>query len=62
MDDIINKLNLLDYSGFCKISGHKPMHKLYFALEDKAPDHAQFYLFLEICYWLMNLSKLDKNK
>lgn len=62
MDDIINKLNLLDYFGFCKVSGNKPIHRLYFALEDPSPNKAQFYLFLEICYWLMNLSKLEKNK
>lgn len=62
MDDIVNKLNLLDYLGFCKLSGHKPINKFYFAIEDKSPDNAQFYLFLEMCYWLMNLSKPDRSR
>ena len=64
MDDIHIKLNLLNYtSEFCKIAEKKPIHKFYFALADPASkDNDQLYYFLELCYWIMGLSKLDKKK
>ena len=62
MEDIASKLQLVDYGGFCRLTDHRPIHKLYFALEDKAVDHAQLYYFLEICYWLMALPKLDRSR
>lgn len=36
MDDISIKLALLNYeTSFCKVAERKPIHKVYFALEDK---------------------------
>jgi hypothetical protein len=35
MDDISIKLSILNYEiFFCKVADRKPMHKLYFAVED----------------------------
>jgi NIMA (never in mitosis gene a)-related kinase len=65
MDDISIKLGLLNYeTAFCKVAERKPMHKLYFALEDREQkeEHAQLYYFLELGYWVMGLSKPEKKK
>jgi hypothetical protein len=34
MEDIITKLNLIDYTIFCKVTEHKPINKFYFAMQD----------------------------
>ena len=59
MDDIHIKLNLLNYaSDFCKVAERKPIHKFYFALPDpSSKNNDQLYYFLELCYWIMALSK-----
>jgi NIMA (never in mitosis gene a)-related kinase len=65
MDDISIKLGLLNYeTNFCKAAERKPLHKLYFALEDSANQepNAQLYYFLELAYWVMGLSKPDRKK
>jgi hypothetical protein len=36
MEDIITKLNLIDYTVFCKVTEHKPINKFYFAMQDTA--------------------------
>ena len=43
MDDICNKLNLVDYLLFCKLAEHRPINKLYFAVDHKAPNNAQLF-------------------
>ena len=64
MDDIHIKLNLLNYStDFCKVTERSPIHKFYFALEDtSSKNNEQLYYFLELCYWIIGLSKPDKKK
>jgi len=65
MDDIIEKLRLLDYDQkFCKTRGHKPISRTFFAireLEDEDPELKIGY-FVEICYWLLSLSFEDSYK
>ena len=55
MDDIAEKLTLLDYQNkFCKTRGRKPIHRLYFAISQPSePSAEKFYYFLDLCYWLM---------
>lgn len=64
MDDIYIKLHLLDYANnFCKAAERKPINKFYFALEDgNSKDNDQLYYFLELCYWVMALSKPGQKK
>lgn len=64
MDDIHIKLGLLNYETmFCKFAERKPLHKLYFALEDNSGEaNNQLYYFLELSYWIIALSKPDKKK
>ena len=62
MDDIHIKLNLLNYTtDFCKAAERKPIHKFYFAIEEGKRED-QLYYFIELCYWIMALSKPQKNK
>lgn len=58
MDDIIEKLHLLDYlSKFCKERKRKPISRTYFALrQDNEPTNEKVRNFVEISYWLMSLS------
>jgi hypothetical protein len=58
MDDIIEKLHLLDYiKKFCLTRGHKPMSRVYFALnqDPQEPTELKARYFVELCYWLMSL-------
>lgn len=57
MDDIIEKLNLLDYlKNFCKPKKIKPLSRTYFAIKaDNEPTELKVKNMVELCYWLMNL-------
>lgn len=57
MDDIIEKLNLLDYlKNFCKKKKKKPFSRTYFAMKsDFENTDEKVRNMVEICYWLMNL-------
>lgn len=58
MDDIIEKLHLLDYlTKFCETRGHKPMSRYYFAVDEdlSEPREIKVKYFVELCYWLMSL-------
>jgi hypothetical protein len=60
MDDISIKLALLNYeTNFCKVAERKPIHKLYFAIQDTntKEENGQLNYFLELAYWVMALSK-----
>lgn len=58
MDDIIEKLHLLDYmKKFCIKNNKKPISRTYFAIvSDLEPGVEKVRNFVEICYWLMSLS------
>lgn len=58
MDDIIEKLHLLDYlSKFCKERKRKPISRTYFAIrQDNEKTDEKVRNFVEIAYWLMSLS------
>jgi NIMA (never in mitosis gene a)-related kinase len=57
MDDIIEKLRLLNYeSEFCKRFNRKPISRIFFSHEED-PEHVKFSYFYEIAYWLMSFSK-----
>jgi len=58
MDDIIEKLHLLDYvSNFCKKRNMKPISRTYFAIKsDNEPTDKKVKDFVEISYWLMSLA------
>ncbi|CDW85386.1 -related protein kinase 6 [Stylonychia lemnae] len=57
MDDIIEKLHLLDYSTkFCAEKQRKPISRTYFAIkQDSEPTDLKVRNFVEISYWLMSL-------
>ena len=57
MDDIIEKLNLLDYlKNFCKKKKKKPFSRTYFAIKsDSEKTEEKVRNMVEVCYWLMNL-------
>eukprot|EP00347_Sterkiella_histriomuscorum_P020114 403339050 len=57
MDDIIEKLHLLDYqSKFCKEKQRKPISRTYFAIKTETePSDDKVRNFVEISYWLMSL-------
>ena len=62
MDDIIEKLQLLDYvPRFCKTRGHLPVSRTYFAIkqEDSEPTETKVQYMIELCYWLMSLGFED---
>lgn len=66
MDDIIEKLNLLDYSSkFCKIKQQRPISRTFFAiLEQEEPHQAKEIqqkvgYMIELCYWLLSLGFED---
>lgn len=57
MDDIIEKLRLLNYEvEFCKRFNRPPLSRIYFSHEED-PLHAKFAYFYELSYWLMSFSK-----
>ena len=57
MDDIIEKLNLLDYlTNYCKKKKVKPISRTYFAVKSESePTEEKVRNMVEISYWLMNL-------
>ena len=65
MDDIIEKLQLLEYVQlFCYSRGHKPVSRTYFAVgQDKSePNELKVKYFIELCYWLMSLGWVDSQR
>ena len=58
MDDIIEKLHLLDYLKiFCNKAQKKPLSRTYFAVKsEQEPAEEKVRYFVEISYWLMSLS------
>lgn len=60
MDDIIEKLSLLDYeTSFCKVYRHRRISRIYFAHPPHMGEDAVTrvnHLF-DMCYWLMNMNK-----
>ena len=60
MDDIIEKLSLLDYeNSFCKGYKKKRISRIYFAHEPHMGEDTNQrinYLY-DMCYWLMNMNK-----
>ncbi len=63
MDDITEKLSLLDYeNAFCKGWKQKKISRIYFAHERTGEDQLlRANYFYDIVYWLMSLNK-DKDK
>jgi len=59
MDDIIEKLSLLDYeTQFCKGWKQKKISRIHFAHAETGEDNlTRVRYFYEICYWLMSLNK-----
>ena len=60
MDDIIEKLSLLDYeNAFCRGWKHKRISRVYFAhppLTDE-DELARLHMLYDMSYWLMSLNK-----
>lgn len=59
MDDIIEKLHLLDYhSKFCPQYRRKPLSRTYFAIPSQTsePPEEKYRCFIELSYWLMSLA------
>ena len=60
MDDIIEKLSLLDYeTSFCRVWRHKRISRIYFAHPPHFGEDAnqRVNMFFDMCYWLMNMNK-----
>ena len=57
MDDIIEKLHLLDYQKrFCQVQRKPPLSRTYFAIKtDIEPTDRKVQYFVELSYWLMDL-------
>ena len=65
MDDIIEKLQLLEYSfGFCKTRSRPPISRTYFAVkqEDVEKSDIKVEYMVELCYWLMSLGFADSQR
>lgn len=61
MDDVIEKLHLLDYENkFCKPYRKNPINRVYFLYPDNQA--SQLSYFYELTYWLMNIGKYDNKK
>lgn len=63
MDDIIEKLHLLDYiKKFCPKYNRKPISRTYFAIKSSSePTDIKVRYFVEISYWLMSLALENDN-
>jgi len=64
MDDIIEKLSLLDYeNSFCKGWKHKRISRIYFAHKPhNGEDETQrVHMLYDMVYWLMSMNK-EKSK
>lgn len=61
MDDILEKLHLLDYqSKFCPRYSKKAISRTYFAISTpNEPTETKVRYFVELSYWLMSLSFED---
>ena len=60
MDDIIEKLSLLDYeNSFCKGWKHKRVSRIYFAHKphNGEDDTQRIHLLYDMVYWLMSMNK-----
>jgi len=61
MDDIIEKLSLLDYeNSFCKGWKHKRISRVYFAhppQPNEEDEGARLHTLYDMCYWLISLNK-----
>lgn len=60
MDDIIEKLSLLDYeNSFCKGWKHARISRVYFAHppEENEDEVQWLYVLYDMIYWLMSLNK-----
>lgn len=60
MDDIIEKLSLLDYeTSFCKVYRHRRISRIYFAHPPHGSEDAtaRVNCLFDMCYWLMNMNK-----
>ena len=64
MDDIIEKLSLLDYeTSFCKVWKQKRISRVYFAHGAQSDDTlARVGLLYDMVYWLMSLNKEKMKK
>jgi hypoxanthine-guanine phosphoribosyltransferase len=58
MDDIIEKLHLLDYlKKFCPKYNRRPISRTFFAIKcESEPTELKVRYFVELSYWLMSLS------
>ena len=58
MEDILEKLKLLDYEkNFCEPLEWYPVNKIYFAMDQNEKSTEKFWYFIELSYWIMSLSK-----
>ena len=60
MDDIIEKLSLLDYENqFCKGWKHPQISRVFFAhpLENHETESQRIHVLYDMIYWLMSLNK-----
>jgi hypothetical protein len=60
MDDIIEKLSLLDYeNSFCKGWKHKRISRIYFAHADSPgeDESTRIHFLYDMVYWLMGMNK-----
>ncbi len=60
MDDIIEKLSLLDYeNAFCKGWRHKRISRVYFAHPPQSDEEEsqRIHMLYDMSYWLMSLNK-----
>lgn len=60
MDDIIEKLSLLDYeNAFCKGWRHKRISRVYFAHPpgSEEEEKERMHMIYDMIYWLMSLNK-----
>lgn len=60
MDDIIEKLSLLDYeTSFCKGWRHKRISRVHFAHEVATgmDQTERQHILYDMCYWLMSMNK-----
>ena len=60
MDDIIEKLSLLDYENqFCRGWKHKRVSRVYYAHPPMADEdeNTRLHMLYDMIYWLMSLNK-----
>lgn len=65
MDDIIEKLHLLDYLKlFCPKFEKQPLSRTYFAIkaEESEPSDKKVRYFVELSYWLMSLGYSEEER